>query len=204
MIAKCRKEPGTARVSQQMQRVFDQYDDMDDDGIMRGGGGKLSCLQGGYLPVEAVEELAETPCKDIIEELRSLFHDLYRHIPLIADTRPEMQEKIGRKRDKDEKVQNAIKKLVSSEEVLAIIDKHLASNWDVDNDCSFGTVDVFPDLVPSTSGQKRKAEDDGRKFNEKVKGRFPSSSSQRRRILGPQRVRSLLGSRSGTRTSESR
>ncbi len=188
-----------------MQRVFDQYDDMDDDGITRGGRGKLSCLrEGGDLGVIVVEELVETPCKDIIEELRSLFQDLYRHVPLTTDTRPEIQEKIGRKRDKDEKVQNAIKKLVSSEEVLAIIDKHLASNWDVDNDCSLGAVDVFPDLVPSTSGQKRKAEDDGRKFNEKVKGRFPSSSSQRRRILGPRRVRSLLGSRSGTRTSESR
>ncbi len=161
LIAKCRG-PEKAVVSQQMKLVFDQYYDMGNDSITKGGSGKFICLQGGYLPAEVVEELAETPCKDIVEELRSLFQDLYRHIPLITDTRSKMQEKIRRKRDKDEKVQSALKMLVSSSEVLAIIDKHLASNWDVDNDCSLGTVDVFPDLSLSTSGQKqkRKAEDD--------------------------------------------
>ena len=204
LIAKCMKESRTANVPQEMQLVFDdQYYDMRNDGITRGGSGKLSCLRdGGYLGFIIVEQLVKTPCRDIVEELRSLFQDLYRHVQLMVDTHPETQERIRRLRDQDKAVQSAIRKLQSSEEVLAIFDKHLAFHWDVDNDRSLRTVaDLFPDLPSRTSGGKRKADDDGRSHNEK--GKFPSSSSQRRRILGPQLVLSSLGSGSGTRTSES-
>jgi len=136
-------------VSQQTQRVFDQYDDMDDDGITRGGGGKLSCLQ-GVPEFMTVRQLVKTPCKDIVEELRSIYRDLYRHLEQMIVTHPEIQEDIRRLREQDETVQSAIRKLQSSEEVLAIFDKYLAFNWDVDNDCSLRMVaDFFPNLVPA-------------------------------------------------------
>jgi len=184
-----------------MKLVFDQYYDMGNDGITRGGGGKLGCLQGWYLDSTTVRQLVKTPCKVIVEELRSLFQDLYRHVRLRV-TDPEAQEDLRQLREQDETVQSAIRKLRSSSEVLAIIDKHLASNWDVDDDHSYYKVDFIPDTAASTSGLKRKAEDDGGNYNEEHKGKLPSGSSQRRR-MGAQLVRSPLGSGSGTRTSES-
>ncbi len=102
-------KPERPDITQQMQLVFNQYYDMGHNGITRGGRGKLICLrEGGDLGVMIVEELVETPCKDIIEELRSLFQDLYRHVLLTADTRLETQEKIRRKREEDEKVQTRL------------------------------------------------------------------------------------------------
>ncbi|KAH9017104.1 hypothetical protein EDB83DRAFT_2271270, partial [Lactarius deliciosus] len=46
MVIKCRSV-GKIDLSQDMQNVFDQSEDMDDDGIIRGGRGKLNCLQQG-------------------------------------------------------------------------------------------------------------------------------------------------------------
>src|SRR6266404_1268014 len=203
LIAKGRK-PKKSDVSRQMQLVFDQYD-VGDDGITRGGRGKLICLrEGGDLDFITVRKLVKTPCKAIVEELRSLFRDSYLHVRQEIDTDSETQEDLRRLREQDETVQSAIRKLQSSSEVLAIFDKHLAFKWAVDNDCSLCAVaDLFPALESSASGGKRKAEDDGRSHNEKQKGKFPSSSSLRRRMLGPQLVLSSLGSGSGTRTSES-
>src|SRR6266404_4524789 len=203
LIAKCMK-PGRPDISQQMQLVFDQFYDMDDDGITRGGRGKLGCLrEGGDLDSEIVEELVETPCKDIVEELRSLFQDSYRHVRPMIGPRPEAQEKIRRKREEDEKVRNALRKLRSSEEVLAIISNHLASGWGVDDDDgSHYTVAFRPDPPEASGGRReRKAEDEGfANLNDRRRNRFPPRStqpSQSKDMLGLQGHRSSFGSGAG-------
>ena len=170
--------PGKVNLSNQMRQVFDHHDDMDDDGIITGGEGKLMCLTGrGNLNPRTIRDLVKTPCKNIIEELRSLFDDLYRHVPASIDKRPEMQEIIQSDQDQDEAVQTARKKLQSSEGVLAIINKHLASNWDLDNDGSPFKFDLGLETQMSRCRRKRKAANDGRNFNELRRGRFPPSNS---------------------------
>ncbi|KAH9000869.1 hypothetical protein EDB86DRAFT_3242278 [Lactarius hatsudake] len=189
-------------------KTFSTKCDTDDDGITRGGRGKLYCLRQGDLGHVIVEFLVQTPCRDIIEELRSLFDNLYRHVQPFADTIPRMQSRIKSKRDQDESVQDALMKLRSSEEVLSIINKHLDStgSWDVDNDGSLYKVKFLPDPATSRNRRKRKAEDDGRDFNERRRGRFPPSStqpSQSRDMLGLQRHQSSFGSAGGSRTRPS-
>ncbi|KAI9444193.1 hypothetical protein H4582DRAFT_1069617 [Lactarius indigo] len=210
LVVKC-KSPGKLDLSKEMQNVFDQNEDMDDDGIIRGGRGKICCLGQKDLGGAIVGSLIETPCKDIIEELRSLFNNLYRHVDPPLDTAPSMKLGIKSKRDRDAQVQDALEKLRSSEEVLAIIDKHLDSrwdkSWDVKNDGSLYKVKFRPDPAMSRNRRKRKAEDDGGKdFNERRRGRFPPSStqaSQSRDMVGLQRHRSSFGSGSSrTRASE--
>ncbi|KAH9174771.1 hypothetical protein EDB89DRAFT_2143297 [Lactarius sanguifluus] len=202
MIVKCRSV-GKINLSQEMQNVFDQSDDMDDDGIIRGGGGKLCCLRQGVLGRKAVDYLVKTPCKVIIEELRSLFNNLYRHIEPPFDTIPSMQSGINSDREQDERVQDAVKKLRVSEEVLTIINEQLEFRWDVYDDRSLYEGEFRPDPVTSRNPRKCKAEDDGRDFNERRRGRFPPSStqpSQSRDMLGLQRHQSSFGSASGSRT----
>ncbi|KAH9174768.1 hypothetical protein EDB89DRAFT_2241537 [Lactarius sanguifluus] len=207
LVAKCR---GPRNVSKQMQIVFDQSDDMDDDGIIGGGTGKLNCLRQAAqaLGPRIVHGFVQTPCKDIIEELRSLFNNLYLYVEPPADITPSMELDIKSDREKDERVQDAVKKLQSSEEVLSIINEHLKSRWD-DNDGSHYKDRFRPSPDPATSRnrRKRKAEDDdGKDFNERRRGRFPPSSTQpshSRDILRLQRHRSSFGSGSSrTRPSE--
>ncbi|KAH9000864.1 hypothetical protein EDB86DRAFT_2827764 [Lactarius hatsudake] len=197
MVVKCRST-GKIDLSQDMQNVFDQSEDRDDDGIIRGGRGKLNCLQQGVLGRKAVDYLVKSPCKVIIEELRSLFNNLYRHIEPPFDTVPSMRSDIDSDREQDERVQDAVRKLRSSEEVLRIINDHLKSKWGVDDDRSLYEGEFRPDSVTSRNRRKRKAEDDGGKdFNERRRGRFPPSStrpSQSRDMLGLQRHRSSFGS----------
>ncbi|KAH9051847.1 hypothetical protein EDB87DRAFT_1836142 [Lactarius vividus] len=144
MTAKCRSI-GKVNLSQGIQSVFDQSDNMDDDGIIRGRGARKTLL-------------------DIIEELRTLFSNLYRYVQPFADTTPSMQLRIKSKRDQDESVQDALKKLRSSENVLSIINEHLASRWDIDDDRSLYKVESHPGPATSGNRRKRKAEDDGRDF----------------------------------------
>ncbi|KAH9020339.1 hypothetical protein EDB84DRAFT_1678942 [Lactarius hengduanensis] len=197
LVAKCRSVE-KIDLSKDMQIVFDQDDDMDDDGIIRGGRGKLQCLRQTDLGPTIVDYLVKTPCKNIIEELRSLFDNLYRHVEPRAETIPWMKSNIDSKRDRDERVQDAVKKLRSSEEVLAIINEHLKPRWEVNNDGSLYKVKFRPDPATSRNRRKRKAEDDdGKDFNERRRGRFPPSStqpSQSRDVLGLQRHRSSFGS----------
>ncbi|KAI9444196.1 hypothetical protein H4582DRAFT_2071765 [Lactarius indigo] len=210
LVAKCRS-PGKINLSKEVQIVFDQSEDMDDDGIIRGGRGKLHCLGQAELGPAIVESLIETPCKDIIEELRSLFNNLYRYVNPPLDTVPSMKLRIKSKRDRDAQVQDALKKLRSSKEVLAIIDRYLGSgwdkSWDAKNDGSLYKVKFRPDPATSRNRRKCEAEDDGGKdFNERRRGRFPPSSTQAsgsRDMVGLQRHRSSSGSGSSrTRLSE--
>ncbi|KAH9017122.1 hypothetical protein EDB83DRAFT_192136 [Lactarius deliciosus] len=204
LVAKCR---GPENLSKQMQIVFDQHDDMDDDGIIRGGRGKLYCLRQTALDRMVVRGFVQSPCKDIIEELRSLFNNLYRHVQPLADTTPSVQSDIKFERDQDESVQDAVKKLRSSEKVLSIINDHLVYDWDINDDGCLDKVRFRPDPATSRNRRKRKVEDDdGKDFNERRRGRFPPSStqpSQSRDMLGLQRHRSsFVSGSSRTRLSE--
>ncbi|KAH9051970.1 hypothetical protein EDB87DRAFT_1570865 [Lactarius vividus] len=135
MVTKCRSVR-KINLSQDMQNVFDQSDGMDDNGIIRGGRGKLHCLRREDLGPRIICGFVQTPCKNIIEDLRFLFKNLYRHIEPPTDIMPSMESEIRSNRDQDERVQDAVKKLQSSQEVLAIIDKHLDPKWDVNDNSS--------------------------------------------------------------------
>ncbi|KAH9033036.1 hypothetical protein EDB84DRAFT_110396 [Lactarius hengduanensis] len=183
-----------------MQIVFDQKHH-------QGGRGKLYCLRQTALDRMVVRGFVQTPCKDIIEELRSLFNSLYRHVQPLADTTPSVRSDIESERDQDESVQDAVKNLRSSEKVLSIIDNHLVYEWDIDNNGSRDKAKFRPDPATSRNRRKRKAEDDdGKDFNERRRGRFPPSSTQRsqsRDMLGLQRHRSsFVSGSSRTRLSE--
>jgi len=105
-----------------MQSVFDQHTEMDHDGIVTGGKGKLLCFNNWELNKKTVWNLVKTPCWKIIEELRALFRDYY----LFVDVAPNLLEDPvadGSSTDEDERkqglrVQEATKKLSSSEWIL--------------------------------------------------------------------------------------
>jgi hypothetical protein len=165
-----------------MQDIFDQYTEHDRDGVVRGGAGKISCLEdshpGDRLDSTTVEDLVITPCKDIIEELRALFRDLYLHVPTRADLSSRAKSRLEAQREQDPRVKKAREKLHSSEWVLAVMNKHLAFRWDVDDDGSLFKTEIRPDILASRNRRKRKAadSDDGLTFNQRRKGRLPPSS----------------------------
>jgi hypothetical protein len=185
-IAKCRNA-GTLDLSKDMQDIFDQYTQHDRDGVVRGGAGKILCIgdahPGDRLDSTTVEELVITPCKDIIEDLRALFRDLYLYVPTRADLSSDTKLSLETKREQDPRVKNAREKLHSSEWVLDVMNKHLASRWDVDDDGSLHKTEIRPDILASMNRRKRKAaeSDDGLTFNQRRKGRLPPSS------IGPSR-----------------
>ena len=163
-----------------MQYVFDQHTDLDRDGIVRGGSGKLICLRGFYLDPPDIHELVQTPCRAILEELRSLFHDFYLHVSARTDLSPDTQLMVTAEREQDPRVREAVERLRSSEWVLSIISRHLASRWDVVDDGSQHNTELRPDLSANRQRRKRKAADtgDGMTFNQRRKGRLPPSSTQ--------------------------
>jgi hypothetical protein len=163
-----------------MQNVFDQHTDFDRDGIVRGGSGKLFCLRGTYLDPPDIHDLVRTPCRAILEELRSLFHDFYLHVSARTDVSSDTQLMVTAQREQNPRVREAIEKLRSSEWVLSIINRHLASSWDVDDDGSIHKTELRPDPSASRQRRKRKAADidDGMTFNQRRKGRLPPSSTQ--------------------------
>jgi hypothetical protein len=58
-----------------MKDAFDQHSDMDRDGNVTGGNGKLLCLHNGKFDKTMIRTLVNTPCRKIIEKLCSLFCD---------------------------------------------------------------------------------------------------------------------------------
>ena len=118
-----------------MRDVFDQHTEMDHDGNVRGGTGKLYCLYKIELDKGIVRKLVKTPCRKIIEELRALFFDFYRFSE-DSDSDSSTDE------DLRVKAQEATKKLRSSEWILAMISRHLSSKWDVDDDGSLHKTSV--------------------------------------------------------------
>jgi hypothetical protein len=139
-VVKCRNSKGLS-LEEQMRNVFDQQTEMDHDGNVTGGTGKLMCLYKIELGERIVRKLVKTPCRKIIEQLRALFLDFNRF--------SEDSDSDGSSTDEDERkqyvrvqVQEATKKLSSSEWILEMIGRHLSSIWDVDDDGSLHKTSV--------------------------------------------------------------
>ena len=167
-----------------MQQVFDHHTPPDSAGVVRGGDGKRICLHGLMLDDMALRGRVSTPCSRIIEEMRSLFHDFYLHIGQVAVFSPLAESKVQAIREKDPRVQDARKKLSTSDEVLAIMNKYLTSTWDVDNDGSLDLSEPPEDPSASRNRRKRKAGDSNdSKLNLPLrrKARMPPSLKERSR-----------------------
>src|SRR6267154_4057076 len=74
LVVKCRNITGED-LSENMKDVFDQHTDMDRNGNVTGGKGKLLCLHNDEFDKTTIRTLVNTPCRKIIEKLRSLFRD---------------------------------------------------------------------------------------------------------------------------------
>ena len=179
-VVKCRNSKRLS-LERQMRNVFDQHTEVDHNGIVTGGEGKLFCLRDGALNPFVVHDLVDTPCKDIIEELRTLLHDLYRHIPPDAIRNPATLLILEAKRKQDPRVQEATKNLGSSEWILEMINRYLSSKWDVDDDGSLYKAVLRPDSTASRDRRKRKAEDSNEEkttYNVRRRGRLPLRSTE--------------------------
>ena len=64
-----------------MQLAFDYHMDMDHHGNVTGGKGKLSCVRDMDLDANTIEDIINTPCRNIIKELQALFYNFYLHVP---------------------------------------------------------------------------------------------------------------------------
>jgi hypothetical protein len=147
------RNPERQDLKEQMRAVFDQHSEMTHDGFLTGGAGKLACLREGPLGWSV---FYKTPCKEIIEELRALFRDFYLHIPTQETRDPEIVEAYTTRRDDDPRVQDAAKKLSSSEWMVQMIETHLSSKWEVVDDGSLENTILRPDSRASSSRRKRK------------------------------------------------
>ena len=145
----------------------------------------MAVLGGTELPTPIILSLTfRTSCSAIIEELRALFYDLYRFVSYRTAPEPEVVEMYQKLRETDPRVQDARDKLQSSDAFLAILEKHLNTAWDVDDD---GSLDLSePLLDPSASRNRRKREagdsnDGGRNIHVRRRGLMPPRSRERSR-----------------------
>jgi hypothetical protein len=154
-----------------MRNVFDQHTDMDRNGNVTGGKGKLLFLHNEEFDKTMIRTLVNTPCRKIIEKLRSLFRDNY--FVEGADDSDSDDPVFETKRQK------ATGKLSSSEWILEMINEHLSSKWDMDDDGSLHKTELRPDSAASRNRRKRKVEDSNDEkmtFNRRRKGRLPLCS----------------------------
>ncbi|KAH9960891.1 hypothetical protein BC827DRAFT_1376549 [Russula dissimulans] len=187
-VVKCRNVRGVD-LSKKLQDVFDQYSSR--NGNVTGGTGKHDCLNNAHLGPITVRTFVKTPCRDIIEELRALFRDLYLYDPAGDDADSDTLLYLERSRESDPKVKDACERLSSSQWILDMINRHLASEWDVDSDGSLYKTLLRPN--PSASRKrKRKAPSDSDK-------REPSNKIPKGRLRPSESVPSRNGSSSRSR-----
>jgi hypothetical protein len=162
--------------------VFDQYESKK-AGLTRGGKGKLAVLRGIEMSTPFILSLVDTPCSSIIEELRILFRDFYHLITY--DALPlRIAKNYAEQRQRDPLVCVARDKVRSSDDFLAIINKYLESEWDVNDDGSMDLSEPLPDLSGSRNRRKRAARDSfDAEENSHVrrKGFMPPESQERSR-----------------------
>ena len=164
-----------------MKSVFDQHSDMDSKGNVTGGKGKLFCLRDGELNSSVVYDLVKTPCRDIIEDLRTLLQGYYLYIPAYETRISNARLVYEAKRERDSRVQEATKNLSSSKWILEMINEHLSYKWDVDDDNSLHKTVLRLDSAANRDRRKRKAEDSNEEkmtFNHRRKGRLPPRSAE--------------------------
>jgi hypothetical protein len=193
LVVKCRNITGED-LSENMKDVFDQHTDMDRNGNVTGGKGKLLCLHNDEFDKSTIRTLVYTPCRKIIEKLRSLFRDVNYSVKGADDDDDDLVFEIKRR--------EATEKLSSSKWILAMINEHLSSDWDVDDDGSLNKTVLRPDSAASRNRRKRKAEDineENMTFNERRKGQLPLRSTvSSRNTVWSQGTHSHSHSRSGT------
>jgi len=164
-----------------MREVFDQHSEADGAGMVKGGDGKVFFFLGGMLSPPFIRATVETPCRAIIEEMRSLLKDLYLYIE--AGDNPVSQSAIEEMRSEDPRVHDAHRKLQNSDAFLAIMQKHLGSEWDIDDDGSLDLTEPQSDPSASRNRRKRKADDSGdeeENWHLRRIGRYPPKPSIRR------------------------
>ncbi|KAI9431634.1 hypothetical protein F5148DRAFT_1155081 [Russula earlei] len=179
IVMKCRHSAIEGQ-SQDMQHVFDGYRDVDEDGVIRGSDGKLSFLHKLILHLDSFGFVPE-PCRQIIEELRTLLKTFYDDInPKSIMPEPQAERNVWTE------VKDAHEKLCSSEWVLNLITWNLESkNWSND-DSSLSKNIVGHDPTFSRGCRKHKAKDHhnddspvemGLSFNKKHRGQYPPKGS---------------------------
>src|SRR6266850_5813948 len=167
---------------QAMVDVFDQYESVKRN-RSRGGKGKLNVLGGTELKRQVIMGLTyKTPCSAMTEELRALFNDFYLHVSYRKSPQPEVEAMYAKMMEEDPQVQRARKKLQSSETFLAILERHLNSGWDVNDDGSLDRSDPLRDHSASRNRRKRPASDsdDGSNFHQHRRNRMPPKSIEKR------------------------
>jgi len=177
-----------------MQYVFDHHSEPEGPGFVTGGDGKLTCLTGSTLSTPFIRGVVKTPCRAIIEEMHSLFRDLYLYIQ--AGDIPETQSAIEEMRSEDTRVHDAHRKLQNSDLFLAIMKKNLGSEWDIDDDGSLDHTEAQLDPSASRNRRKRKADDSGDEENWHLRriGRYPPRSSLRRSAVDDHSTQTSLTS----------
>ncbi|KAI0294369.1 hypothetical protein BC826DRAFT_1011940, partial [Russula brevipes] len=172
------------RLKTNMADVFDQCES-EKVGRSRGGRGKLAVLGGTEFPTQVILSLTfKTPCPAIIEELRALFNDLYRFVTYEVGLEPEVVEMYEKLRQEDPRVQQARCRLQNADAFLAILEKHLKSDWGVNNDGSLDLSEPVPDPSASRNRRKRTAadsEEDEKTFHVKRRELMPPKSKERPR-----------------------
>ena len=166
-----------------MQFIFDTHSAPDKAGIVRGGDGKLNCVGGYKLSRKDIRGFVKTPCRKIIEEMRSLFRELYCDMTEGNASDTESSSDEDEDRELEQRVREAREKLRTAEVFLGIIERHLGSAWDIDNDGSLDITESQPDPSASRNRRKRKAEDSGdeeENWHVRRVGLYPPKSSIRR------------------------
>ena len=153
-----------------IREVFDQQSEPDEAGLIWGGDEKWMSLANHTLGQITIECLVQTPCSAIIEEMRSLFHDLNLHGES-GRSFSKFRLAIEEARNRDPRVQCAHEKLQTSDAFLAILEKHLGSEWDIDDDASL-------ELTDPGGIRRRKLEESDSEENIHIRriGRMPPKS----------------------------
>ena len=162
-----------------MRHVFDHHSEPDGEGIVTGGDGKLACVANTTLSSGVIMDIVETPCFEIIDEMRSLFRDLYlmEDAYLTKTARLRVEER----RKRDPRVNVAREKLRTSDAFLAVFERHLGSEWDTNDDGSLDQTEAQRDQSASRSRRKRKAEASESEENMHIRriGRMPPNTRER-------------------------
>ena len=149
------------------------------------GSGKFDCIFDYAFRSLLIKILVKTPCREIIEEMRSLFAGFYVYrsmgtsVSFLEQSTDEERTGPGQ----GPPVSEAREKLRTSDAFLAILEKHLQSEWDIDDDGSLDSPNLQPDGSASRKRLKRKAEDRSdsdseENFNMRRRGRLPPSTEE--------------------------
>jgi len=149
----------------------------------RPGMGKLLCVVDRTFGSFLIEILVKTPCCKIIEEMRSLFGSLYANYDMDTNISSSGQSTDEEGTGRGPLARGARQKLRTSDAFLAILEKHLQSEWDIDDDGSLDRPGLQPDGPASRKRLKRKAGDRSDSDSEEnihVRriGRYPPSTEE--------------------------